>query len=112
PTFAGAVSNTGTISANNGIFVINGTVLGNSVAGGAIVNRGTILALDTGVLVGHVDSVFGGVSNSGKISASVGIAVKSGLVFGTASAGGGINNSGTITASIDGILIADGAHIS
>ena len=86
--------------------------MGNSVVSGAIVNRGTISALNTGVLVGHVDTVLGSVSNSGKIVAAVGIAVKSGLVFGTASAGGGINNSGTITASIDGILIANGARIS
>src|SRR5262249_8782439 len=78
-------------------------------AGRAVVNSGTISALDTGILLGHVPTVFGGISNSGRIVASVGMHVKSSEVFvGSASAGGVINNSGTITASIDGILIENG----
>ena len=54
-------------------------------------------------------TIFGSVSNSGKILAPIGIVVKNsnGLV-GVASAGAAINNNGTITASIDGILIENG----
>jgi hypothetical protein len=108
-TFAGAISNTGVISGLRGIRFFGGNVLGDSVTGGGIVNRGTISASDTGVSVDHVNTIFGSVSNSGKILAPIGIVVKNsnGLV-GVASAGAAINNNGTITASIDGILIENG----
>lgn len=108
-TFAGAISNTGVISGLRGIRFFGGNVLGDSVTGGGIVNRGTISASDTGVSVDHVNTIFGSVSHSGKILAAIGIVVKNsnGLV-GVASAGAAINNSGTIAASIDGILTENG----
>jgi hypothetical protein len=103
------ISNTGVISGLRGIRFFGGNVLGDSVTGGGIVNRGTISASDTGVSVDHVNTIFGSVSNSGKILAPIGIVVKNsnGLV-GVASAGAAINNNGTITESIDGILFENG----
>ena len=100
------------ISGKSGIHYLGNNVLGDSTTGAAIVNSGTISAHDVGVNVDHVGTIFGGVSNSGKIVAAVGVAVNSSEVVGTTSAIGGINNSGTITASIDGIVVANGANIS
>jgi len=69
-TFAGAISNTGTISAGDGISFQLATVFGSSTAGG-IVNGGTMLASNTGVLV-KTPTFFGSIINSsaGKIIAA------------------------------------------
>ena len=85
-TFAGAISNTGLISATNfdGIGVFTGAVFGNSVAGGAIVNSGAIVA-STGIDVQGVATFVGNITNSkgGAISAGhVGIEVGGGFRVG------------------------------
>jgi autotransporter passenger strand-loop-strand repeat protein len=102
-TFAGAISNSGLISAGkfNGIGVFTGSVFGNPVAGGGIVNSGTILA-NTGISLFDVSTFAGGVTNGGTISAARrGIAIgatSDGLVKGVPTFIGNIANGGTITA--------------
>ena len=75
-TFAGAIINTGMISGLRGIGFLGGNVLGDLVTGGGIVNSGTISASGTGVSLDHVNTIFGGVSNSGKILAAIGVVVR------------------------------------
>src|SRR5262249_27706825 len=103
-TFAGAISNTGLISAGafDGIGVYTGTLFGNSAAGGTIVNRGTILANTAGIQLVGIPTFAGGLYNSGSISAhDKGIVVTAVVTF-----AGNIDNSGTITAKT-GISISD-----
>src|SRR5207302_6903597 len=84
-TFAGGISNSGTITAQGiafpglvgaGIAVMSVALFGSSSAGGGITNSGMIAADATGVLVMGVGSFFGGIANSGTITASIaGIAI-------------------------------------
>ena len=71
PTFGGGISNAGTLSANNGIFVTSVEVFGDSSVGGGVTNTGTIAALSSGILVGEVASFSGGINNRGVISAGI-----------------------------------------
>ena len=125
-TLSGGVSNSGKITATSGagIRISSGTVLGNTSAGGSVVNSGTISAatgivvqtatidgaiINAGVVAAHSDGIFvlgvstflGGVSNRGSISAGhIGIEFGKSTTnaFGVSSVVGSIVNSGTITA--------------
>jgi hypothetical protein len=104
PTFAGGISNKGSISAAGDSFGIG--VKSAGAFGGGITNGGAISA-GTGIGVEGTTATFaGGISNSGKITgARNGILVQGGSVFGSTSAGGGISNSGVISGKINGVLI-------
>ena len=126
---SGGISNSGTITAGNGVFV-GGTIARtyNSVAistfAGGISNSGTIAADDNGIIVGGfahtassatVSTFAGGISNNGAISAGGnGIFVGgSGFFFGSiaiSTFAGGISNSGRITAGGNGIFVGGVTH--
>jgi uncharacterized protein with beta-barrel porin domain len=108
-SFAGAISNAGTISAGNqGILVSNISQFGSTSAGGGIVNAGAITAGAGGIYVAGATTFLGGINNGGAISAGGdGIAVSKIVQFGNPSAGGGIVNTGTITAGPGGIVASD-----
>jgi Autotransporter beta-domain len=109
-TFAGGVSNGGTITVADslgnsngfGIFV-GGTNLGSpaiATFGGGIANSGTISA-GVGILVLGVSTFLGGISNGGTITAGgTGI-----VVAGISSFSGNVSNSGSITAASGGIVV-------
>ena len=104
-TFAGGVSNAGTIS-TTGLFGI-GVQLGNTFAGG-ISNSGTISAgSGYGIYIRGFSAFSGGISNSGTISAG-----RDDIVIGSVSTfSGGISNTGTLSASVP-ILVAASAPVS
>ena len=131
-------SSTGTITSTNsvGIYASGNVQFGSASAAGDIVNAGTIIAAQTGIYLA-VSTFFGGITNSGTISAGAGntgivvfsesifsggisnsgtitgrggIFVTSVAQFGSSAAGGGITNSGTISASQKGIVATGGAE--
>jgi hypothetical protein len=110
-TFAGGISNAGTILVSNfsrvGIYLSKDVLFGSSSAGGGITNTGTIFsASGAGIDLFNVTTVFGSIVNRGKIIAGHGgIDVTSGTVFGAGSVAGGITNSGTISAGHTGIYV-------
>src|SRR5262249_12240841 len=65
--FSGGISNSGRLTAGQGIFLENVAVFGNTGAGGGISNSGTIAAKHSGIGLTDVSSFFGGISNAGKI---------------------------------------------
>ena len=100
-TFAGGITNSGTISAghsHDGIFVSNTSIFSGGIRNAA---SGRIAAGASGIEVKLVTTFAGGISNAGTISASdfsrVGIYLSKDAVFGSSSAGGGITNTGTIS---------------
>lgn len=95
-TTIGILSNAGTISAYHGIF--------NTSSIGDIVNSGDIKAVD--VAIWGVGGEIGNISNTGKISGGVGVAVQSGSTLGL------LNNEGTIDANYVGIYISGGGAVS
>ncbi|MFZ3350038.1 MAG: autotransporter domain-containing protein [Xanthobacteraceae bacterium] len=109
--FVGNIVNMGAITAVSGIVV--GCGCGVSTFAGSISNNGTITAAAVGILVTNVEvfgtSAAGGVTNSGTITAGIGgIVVTNVHTFGT-SAAGGITNSGEIfvaATSGRGIIVA------
>ena len=105
PTFAGGISNAGTLSAlhGQGIFVSRVAVFGDS-NGGGITNSGTIAGeVNAGIFVNATSTFAGGISNRGQIIAA-GSFVGTGInVENVGNFAGGIANSGTISATIKGI---------
>jgi uncharacterized protein with beta-barrel porin domain len=127
-TFAGGISNSGTITGAQGIVVgttstsitsfsggiSNGgriSATSSSRAGilvinvlnfsGGITNSGTIVSASSGIALHHLSTFTGGITNSGTISA-----VGSGITVGQiTSFSGGITNSGTISAGRTGIFV-------
>jgi hypothetical protein len=100
-TFAGGITNSGTISAghsHDGIFVSNTSIFSGGIRNAA---SGRIAAGASGIEVKLVTTFAGGISNAGTISASdfsrVGIYLSKDAVFSSSSAGGGITNTGTIS---------------
>jgi hypothetical protein len=100
-TFAGGITNSGTISAghsHDGIFVSNTSIFSGGIRNAA---SGRIAAGASGIEVKLVTTFAGGISNAGTISASdfsrVGIYLSKDAVFGSSSAGGRITNTGTIS---------------
>jgi outer membrane autotransporter protein len=89
--FSGGILNNGAITSQNSAGIYVATVA--SFQGG-IANTGTILAASTGIFVqsGAGSTFSGGITNSGSISADVGIRVTGGGSF-----SGAIVNSGNIT---------------
>jgi len=109
--FVGNIVNMGAITAVDGVVV--GCGCGVSTFAGSISNNGTITAAAVGILVTNVEvfgtSAAGGITNSGTITAGIGgIVVTNVHTFGT-SAAGGITNSGEIfvaATSGRGIIVA------
>ena len=114
-TFAGGISNAGTILATNGIWVggtaqIRGSVTISTFAGG-VSNSGTISVSGNGIRIGGnatanssvtVSTFAGGISNSGSISAG-----SAGIIVGARQFSGNVANSGTIVGK-SGIVVASG----
>jgi uncharacterized protein with beta-barrel porin domain len=104
-SIGGAVSNAGTIKANQGGILVEG---GSTVSAG-VINSGTISAgnLNVGIFVTGPGTFTGGISNVGSISGAVGIGVSNLAQFGSGSGAnpGGITNSGTIAARFAGIEV-------
>jgi|GEM_PF-786310 len=100
-TFLGGITNAGLIlasengpdTAGDGVVVTQITQFGSSSAGGGITNSGFISsAQKTGISINDVTSLYGGISNSGTISAGgAGVFVNNVSTF-----SGNISNSGTI----------------
>jgi hypothetical protein len=103
-SFAGGISNAGTISAGSyGIYVgMTGSAQFGSKSAGGITNSGTgTISAHTGIAVYGAGAFSGGISNAGRIAAvATGIALEN-----VSSFAGGISNSGTITAGAIGIAI-------
>jgi uncharacterized protein with beta-barrel porin domain len=102
-TFSGGISNSSTIAGNTGISIDN--VL--TFAGG-ISNSGTISATGTtraGIFVEGVSTFAGGISNSGTIFSPT--RTRGVMVTAVSNFAGGISNSGAILAFGDGIFIND-----
>ncbi|MGB6568839.1 MAG: autotransporter domain-containing protein, partial [Xanthobacteraceae bacterium] len=130
-TFAGGISNSGTIAAGKGIFVGGTASRGQitiSTFTGGISNSGMISGSGNGIFVGGfasrgtitVSTFAGGIVNSGTISAgnagSNGIAVRGFAQVGStvtiATFAGSISNSGMISANGDGIFVGGTALLS
>ncbi|HEY6335166.1 MAG TPA: hypothetical protein VI113_04700 [Alphaproteobacteria bacterium] len=108
-TVFGGIVNSGTIAADNGIFVSGAKIVGS--ASGAIVNTGAISAKSGGIAVLFNATLGGGIVNSGSISAGGGgIVVAVTSLIGSTSAGGGIVNTGTITAG-DGVDVRQNSTV-
>ena len=105
PTFAGGISNAGTLSAlhGQGIFVSRVAVFGDS-NGGGITNSGTIAGeVNAGIFVNATSTFAGGISNRGQIIAAGSFVGTEINVENVGNFAGGIANSGTISATIKGI---------
>jgi uncharacterized protein with beta-barrel porin domain len=97
-TFAGNVSNAGTISAGGiGIYLSHIGQFGGST-GGAVVNTGTITG-GRGIWVENIATMGSGLTNAGTISVS-----RTGIVASNITISGGVSNTGTISAGGIGIL--------
>jgi hypothetical protein len=138
-TFARAIINSGKLVAETGINVARFAVFGTSASGGGIINSGTILATadrgiflhdaatfagvvaNSSVIAAHitridilrVQTLSGGVSNSGRITSTTqaGIQISSVAVLGNTSASGSVVNSGTISAA-KGILVQETSTVA
>ncbi|SAK51761.1 outer membrane autotransporter [Caballeronia hypogeia] len=106
-TVGAGISNSGQITADNGIVLNNldgGEGSGSKVLAGGITNSGTISAAFDGIDVNNGSTVAGGISNTGAIFAaqqdsysSAGIVVRNGSTV-----SGGVSNTGIIDATLDG----------
>ena len=106
-TFAGAIRNSGTVSAGGfaAIAVSSVNVFGSTSAGGGVVNSGMLVAsTGIGVAVRNVATFLGGITNAGAIVAlgtsGDGIQINNVSTF-----SGGVINAGTIAAGFLGITI-------
>ena len=105
-TFSGGIDNTGLLAAGSGGFdgikVTNVGMFGTTGAGGGIVNSGTITG-SNGIVAGFVTTLVGGITNAQKIVANTdGIYVTNTVTF----AGGIVNSAGgSITAGSVGIAL-------
>ena len=95
--------NRGTILAGQSGIAINGV---DTVVGG-ITNGGTISAMVGGIVLNTVGDFSGGIVNSGSIISedNFGIGIETVTVFGSSSAGGGITNTGTLQGDISLIRV-------
>jgi len=104
--FAGGINNSGKIRSpsNGGIGLSNIGVFGTTNPGGGISNSGTISAI-VGIGQFNVTTFVGGISNRGFINAGMeGIFLEQGSRF-----SGGIANSGTLSAA-GTLTVSDGRH--
>lgn len=127
-TFNGSVTNSGTIAAVvAGISVGFDTTIGSATGSGGISNSGLISISGSsepyvpagGILIGGafdtvISAFFGGIANSGTISAAshgifVGGLAFSGLYVTISTFSGGITNVGTISAGVNGIFLGGNA---
>ena len=107
PTFTGGITNAGMVLGANGDYGIR--VNGTTSFAGNISNSGTVSGPVGAVVITGVSTFAGGIDNAGLLAAGAGgfddIKVTNVGAFGTTSAGGGIVNSGTITGS-NGIVVS------
>ncbi|HEX3708763.1 MAG TPA: autotransporter domain-containing protein, partial [Pseudolabrys sp.] len=109
-SFAGGISNAGTISANLGV-VVTGVAHFGATSSGGITNSGLIAAATAGIQVSGVSTFMGGIINSagGTISAPGGYGILVGYqIFGSTVSPvstflGGITNAGAISVAGSGI---------
>lgn len=98
PTFSGGITNSGTLSGEDGIYVFDVTSFANGIT-----NSGTISAsADSGIALYTISTFTGGITNSGTIAAgSYGIivGVTTGFAYPVSTFSGNISNSGTISAA-------------
>jgi outer membrane autotransporter protein len=125
-TVTGSVTNTGTgvLTATGGASPsANGITISLSTIGGSVSNAGVIHANNTGISVTDNSTVASGITNSGTVSASIGIdaafvgaiqisnggriTARTGIAIGDIGNGPiGITNSGTIAAQFSGIIVS------